>query len=472
MAHRPLCFVLMPFGAKPDPAGRGTIDFDRIYESAIRPAIEGSGLDVVRADEERTGGIIHKAMFERLLLCEYAIADLTTANANVFYELGVRHAVRPRTTLAIFARYQPIPFDLNFLRALPYDLDPSRPFGEAESAALRKALEERLGELRQRTVSHDHVDSPLFQLLGAWQPPSVAHLKTDVFRDQVELNDRLRREVDAARARGRAAAAGSEEHTAAVASLLAIQAGLGSLDIQEAGILIDLLLSYRALEAWTEMISLYEALPDALRRQILPREQCAFALNRRAAREKRPEDRERALRMLEEVEHDQGPSSETCGLIGRIYKDLWRDNHDAQPRVARGHLQKSIDAYRRGFATDWRDFYPGVNLVTLLELQGTPEAIREQREVLPVVRFAVEQSAKNRKVDYWLEATRLELAVLDGDVEAVDRHLDAALAAVRESWEPKTTADNLELIAGAKERRGENAGSIREVIGELRGRAL
>ena len=49
----------------------------------------------MRADEEMAGGIIHKPMFERLILCEYAVADLTAANAKVCYELGVRHAVRP-----------------------------------------------------------------------------------------------------------------------------------------------------------------------------------------------------------------------------------------------------------------------------------------------------------------------------------------------------------------------------------------
>ena len=83
----------MPFGRKPDAAGR-VIDFDRVYGELIAPAIAEAELEPLRADEEQTGGIIHKPMFERLILCEYAVADLTTANANVFYELGVRHAVR------------------------------------------------------------------------------------------------------------------------------------------------------------------------------------------------------------------------------------------------------------------------------------------------------------------------------------------------------------------------------------------
>ena len=137
MSPKPLCFVLMPFGQKPDPTGRADIDFNRIYESALEPAIEAADMEPIRADEERTGGIIHKPMFERLLLCDYAVADLTTANANVFYELGVRHTARPATTLTIFAEHQPMPFDVNFLRSLGYDLGENNEFGEAQANALK-----------------------------------------------------------------------------------------------------------------------------------------------------------------------------------------------------------------------------------------------------------------------------------------------------------------------------------------------
>lgn len=162
---RPLCFVAMPFGAKRDPTGRPDIDFDRIYTEAIEPAIRDAELEPLRADGERTGGIIHKAMFERLLLCEFAVADLTTANANVLYELGVRHATRPQTTLAIFAKHSPLPFDVNLMRSLPYELGTDNRFGTFEAAALRVALARRLLELRG--VFHDQaaIDSPLFQLL-------------------------------------------------------------------------------------------------------------------------------------------------------------------------------------------------------------------------------------------------------------------------------------------------------------------
>jgi hypothetical protein len=117
---KPLCFVLMPFGTKPDGAG-GVVDFDAVYRDLIAPAIVEAQLEPLRADEEVTGGIIHKPMFERLILCEFAVADLTTANANVFYELGVRHAVRPWSTVLIFAEQGArLPFDVAPQRALPY----------------------------------------------------------------------------------------------------------------------------------------------------------------------------------------------------------------------------------------------------------------------------------------------------------------------------------------------------------------
>ena len=99
---RPLCFVLMAFEKKPGPAG-AMIDFDAVYRDLIGPAMEEAQLEPLRADEEMTGGIIHKPVFERLILCECAVADLTTANANVFYELGIRHAVRPWSTVHMFS---------------------------------------------------------------------------------------------------------------------------------------------------------------------------------------------------------------------------------------------------------------------------------------------------------------------------------------------------------------------------------
>jgi hypothetical protein len=71
-----ICFVIVPFGKKPDAGGR-VIDFDAVYDRIIEPAIADVGLVAIRADSEMSSGLIHEAMFERLILSEYAIAAFT-----------------------------------------------------------------------------------------------------------------------------------------------------------------------------------------------------------------------------------------------------------------------------------------------------------------------------------------------------------------------------------------------------------
>src|SRR5271166_2191185 len=144
-----LCFVLMPFGRK-RARGKGSIDFDIVYRELIAPAIRDAGLEPIRADEEVTGGIVHKPMFERLILCPYAVADLTLANANVFYELGVRHAFRPWSTVPVIAGTNRLPFDVQMLRTVPYRLaadgapDPTK-LQDAKAAITAMLVEARNG---------------------------------------------------------------------------------------------------------------------------------------------------------------------------------------------------------------------------------------------------------------------------------------------------------------------------------------
>lgn len=468
MSLKPLCFVVMPFGQKPDPAGGAAIDFDRIYTTALAPAIEDADMEPIRADEERTGGIIHKPMFERLLLCDYAVADLTTANANVFYELGVRHTARPATTLTIFAKNQPIPFDVNFLRSMPYDLGEKNAFGDAESRALREAVSTKLKDLRALAIQQAPVDSPLFGLLKEWEPGNIARLKTDVFRQVVQLNEELKRRLAAIREKGKKKEARGE----AIQELQSLRTELGALDAVDAGTAVDLLLSFRALEDWDGMIAVYSDMPEMLKRQILVREQVGFAYNRRAGKSKNPADRAEALRILTEVEAQQGASSETCGLIGRIHKDNWTDAMKANDRLAAtGHLNKSIAAYIRGFMADQRDAYPGINAVTLLDIKGDEESLKLKQRLLPVVRFAVEQRLAGSEPDYWDHATMLELAVLNDEFELAAEHLADAVAVIRERWEPDTTANNLRMIERARVSRGGDTSLLVQIIEDLHARA-
>ena len=451
--NRPLCFVVMPFGNKKDPTGGPDIDFNRVYEEGIKPAIEAAGIEPIRADAERVGGIIHKPMFERLLLCDYAVADLTTANANVFYELGVRHAARPATTVSIFAEHQSLPFDINFLRALPYSLGEENRFGAEQAEALRTALTAQLQELRQQ-AAEPTTDSPLFQLLPDYGPPDIARLKTDVFRDQVAYSNE---------AKERLARIRSQQDKDA---LRAEAQKLGdNLADTEAGVLVDLYLSYRALSMWQEMVDFYEALPATLKNTVMVREQYGFALNRLG-------ERDQAARVLQALVDDHGASSETCGILGRVYKDQWQEARKKGSLIlATGFLDKAIKTYLQGFEADWRDAYPGINAVTLLEIRGDQKSLEHKTEILPVVSYAVKQRLKGGSPDYWDHATLLELAVLADDTMAAAGHLSNALAAVRETWEPETTARNLRMISIARNERGTPSAWLEEVIDALEARA-
>ncbi len=422
---RPLCFVLMPFGKKPDAAGT-TVDFDAVYRELIAPAIEQADLEPIRADEEMTGGIIHKPMFERLILCEFAVADLTTANANVFYELGIRHAVRPYSTVMIFSETSRLPFDVSLLRALPYRLNAAGTpddIGETQAALAR-----RLREAKEAPAK----DSPIYQLVEDF--PEVDHTKTDVFRDRVQYAQQVKERLAQARKQGIVAVRQLERELEPIAS-------------QEAGVVLDLFLSYRAVKGWDEMVALVEKMSPPLAVTVMVQEQLALALNRRG-------DGERAERVLLELLERRGPSSETYGILGRVYKDRWEAGRNAGERMrARGLLKNAVEAYLKGFETDWRDAYPGVNAVTLMEISEPPDPRREK--LLPVVRYAVERRIAAGKPDYWDHATLLELAVLSKGEEAAMDALSHALAAVREVWEPETTARNLRLIREAREAREE-----------------
>jgi tetratricopeptide (TPR) repeat protein len=424
----PLCFIIMPFGRKPTSGGR-IIDFDAIYEELIVPAVKGAELEPLRADLESAGGIIHKPMYERLILCKYAVADLTTANANVFYELGLRHAVRRKSTVLLFAKDTgQLPFDLSPLRALPYNLGKDGRPADVAVANDRKALERRL-----RAARGDVTDSPIFQLVEEF--PDIQRLKTDVFRDRVEYSESVKKQLFEAR------------HQKDAQAVQAVADSLGCIADQESGVVIDLYLSYRAVEAFDAMLALVDQMAPPLAATVMVQEQLGFALNRVGRRKE-------AETVLKDLIASRGPSSETYGILGRVYKDAWEAAAaDGDDFLATGYLDKAVEAYLKGFEADWRDAYPGINAVTLMEIRDPPDPRRHK--LIPIVAYAVERRMAAGEPDYWDYATKLELRVLAGDERGAAKALSGAMAAGGEDWQRKTTINNLRIIGKARKSRGD-----------------
>src|ERR1700730_11970521 len=428
----PLCFVLMPFGRKMDASGRVT-DFDAVYHKVISPAVEGAGVKPGRGDEEKIGGTIHKPMFERLMLCHYAVADITGANPNVFYQLGIRHALRPSSTVVLFVAGTVIPFDIALVRGIAYRTD-----GAGEPVDLEAPLHAITQHLRAAR-DNPHSDSPIFQLIDDLPHTQIDHAKTDVFREQVDYSKKYKARLAAAVGAGRDAV-----------QTIANEPALANLHEVETGVVVDVFLSLRDVEAYAAMVGLYERMPPPLQRAKMMREQLGFALNR-------AERFEEAEKVLKAVIAEFGPSSETNGLLGRIYKDRWEIARDQGRPEARSLLRRAIDTYLDGFQADWRDAYPGINALTLMERQDKPDPRKDQ--VLPVVRYAVSRKVE-KNPDYWDHATLLELAVLANDRDDAQDKLSDATGIECEAWMLESSARNLGLISKVRAERGEDAAWI------------
>lgn len=449
-----LCFIDMPFGRKPDLASGTEIDFDHVYDAAIKPAIEAVGLEALRGDEEQSGGIIHVAMFARLLLAEFVVADLTIANPNVFYELGIRHAAKPFTTVPIFATTQALPFDVGLIRAIPYHLEDGR-LTDENARALRSSIEDRLNSAINGPASQD---SPLFQLLPDFPGIDLPHEVTEAFQDRVQHEKEFTARLTRARSEG--------SNVERAEALNAIEQGLGDLKRVQRNILIDLLLSYRAVEAWSDMVALSDRMTESVQTLPIVRQQTAFALNRR----NEAGDRDRAAKILEGLVAARGPDPETLGLLGRVHKDRFRDAKKAGSIVASAALDDAIRSYTEGFEADPRDYYSGVNAVMLLVEKGDDEAMTEVKRLLPIVTFAVARRGGAKSSDYWDLATALELACIGQDWSAAVRVLPRVINAADtagQSWMPRTTRDNLLLLHSALTTRGESTEKLGEIMEEL-----
>lgn len=106
------CFVIMPF--KPT--------FDRVYEAVFKQAIRECRLEPKRADEIHGPKRIMSDIWDGLKSSRLVIAELTEKNTNVFYELGLAHALG-KPVIIVTSNLDGIPFDLEGIRCIVYEKD-------------------------------------------------------------------------------------------------------------------------------------------------------------------------------------------------------------------------------------------------------------------------------------------------------------------------------------------------------------
>jgi tetratricopeptide (TPR) repeat protein len=349
-------------------------------------------------------------MFQELLLADLVIADLSIDNANVFYELGVRHALRKRGLIHIQSGRGYLPFDIFNVRTLPYHCDengqPDRQYLEKDKQAIAK--------MARATWESDHhrIHSPIFNLLDGLEEPDRRSLQTPLAIGYWDEYNNWRKRVVIAQRQDRIGDV-----------LLLIEEVSNPLikceAIAEAGKALRNLGNYQlALQQYRNGLTMQPKNAEFRREE-------AFHLSRL----KRYDE---AVVQLESLLRDEPANIDAISYLARIYKEMWKErwvgiSNEAeclQTAEESAHLlQKAIETYLQAYRLDQNHYYSGINALTLSAVfkylarhgrDGDPEekAIKEELPVLSgAVKFSLDSAALKDNNDVWVFLSLGDLAI-------------------------------------------------------------
>ena len=411
----PTCFVVMGFGEKPDYATGRTLDLDKTYRTIIRKAVEEAGLECIRADDVVHSGLIDKPMYELLLAADVVVADLSTSNANAIYELGVRHALRPHTTIVLAENEFKFPFDLTHLVIRKYEH-----LGRGIDAEVAETTKNELAAAIRKLLATPKVDSPVFEFLPALQDRSVLTTTPN---------------------------SGNPSATSTKVSEDA-----GELKVS---VLMQMFRDARAREKWTQAKDLLDMLLVRAPEDPYLTQQLALA----TYKSKDPDAVSSLLearRILERLKPRDTTDAETLGLWGAVHKRLWELQGDREA------LDDAIWALEKGFYVK-NDHYNGINLAFLLNARAcvstgndaVTDATLAERIRRRVITICQTQRAKpltkdNGEIDqeqmFWVNASLVEALVGTRQPTAAADLKAEALRTAPEPWMPKTLEEQLEKL--------------------------
>lgn len=435
------CFVVMGFGKKTDFETGRTLDLDKTYKYIIKPAVEGAGLECVRANEIVHSGVIDVWMYEQLLNADVVVADLSTSNKNAYYELGVRHALKPYTTIVICEdEVKTFPFDVNHVLIRQYHhMGDGIDYGEVER--FRDELKDAIFKIFNDDPRPK--DSPVYTFLHDLTPPELAKALKDVAEavaatapdaddqaDTVNYSERMQ-EVDEAQEAG---------------------------DFTTARVLLKQLRK-KMKEAAGK--SAQRAAEDAAKRgekaEMKERPEPAYIIQRLALvtyKSAQPTPQaalEEARELLKTLDPATSNDTETLGLWGAVHKRLW------ELTGVREHLDEAVRGYERGFYLR-NDYYNGINLAFLLNQRARAagsraEAIadfvqagRVRGEVLSICRTVLENENLSAADKYWVMATQAEAFLGHGEEALAEQKFREASAVATAQWMRDTTREQMEKL--------------------------
>jgi hypothetical protein len=386
----------MGFGKKTDFQTGRVLDLNKSYQYMIKPAVEDAGLECVRADEIVHSGTIDVPMYHQLLTADVVIADLSTSNPNAFYELGVRHALRPYTTIIIAESKLIYPFDVNHISIRQYEhMGDGIDYGEV--LRFKGVLKDAIIQILQRPEN----DSPVYEFLNGLNPPALAATVAAIAAAAPVTNDPtigvLMEQVEGAKKSG----------------------------------------NWVGAKALLSSVRLMKNDPYIIQQLALATYKSAQPTPRQALEEARG--------ILSELDPASSHDSETIGLWGAVHKRLYELTQE------RAYLDAAIAAYEKGFYLR-NDYYNGINAAFLFNVRAavSPPAdaiadfVLAQRIRQQVIGICEGLLASSRRLDdeYWVRATLAEAWLGLGDAQKSQEALDQA-APFAEAWMRQSTADQL-----------------------------
>ena len=325
-------FIIRPFGTKSD------INFDEVERLLIGPALRRVGAEGGTTIDILEAGNIREDMFRRLLTADLVVADISIHNANVFYELGIRHALRNRSTFMLRCRADAFPFDLQTDRYLEYSKD--------DPAA---RLEDLVVALR-RTIDSGRKDSPVFNWLPNLREPDPSEFMVV----PPDFGEEVKRAAD-------------NRHTGDLA-LLSYEVKGYEWEIRGWRTVGKAQFDLKALAAakvtWENVRQIE---PDDLEANLL----LGTIYERLGDLTRSTQALERAL-ANQDIKRDD--RAEAYALLGRNAKTRWRNEWEAaspDERATRAlnspHLQDSSKNYERAFDEDLNHFYSGLNALAMVK---------------------------------------------------------------------------------------------------------
>lgn len=454
------CFVVMGFGKKTDFETGRVLDLDKSYRNMIKPAVEAAGLKCVRADEIVHSGLIDVPMYEQLLNADVVVADLSTHNKNALYELGIRHALRPFTTVVIAEDgIKTFPFDVNRVMIRQYH-HLGEDIGFSDAMEFRQKLTQAIREILGKDPRDQ--DSPVYTYLKGLTPPQIA---AEVQANLQEAADSIQNlQTGAANGgqpplmnmSGAVAPAHTETHSVLMQQVDEAQKNG---DWVTAKSLLSLVRKMKKDELQKNRAALQATVaepcedPYILQRLALVTYKSRFPDEHAALLE--------AHQLLALLNPGTSNDTETLGLWGAVHKRLW------ELTKTPAYLDEGIRAYERGFFIR-NDYYNGINYAFLLNVRAATtadaaeaiadfvDARRVRKEVLQICTQWLQENplpdlqgapakamADCLKSWYWVKATMGEAYLGLGEADQARQVLEEAYAKAPEGWMKSSTEEQL-----------------------------